>query len=396
MCARFSPALNLLEVWGANHFYAPRAHPQTSDWISRDAAVLDAITCNQLPIAGEMPVICSAGGMTPAGLELLAEAGLQPANWAQAYRDAKHAIEMAVCFAKRGAKVIVQHIYPEAVLPDRALWVEPWVLSYLNNKASLPELVPAANVAARSVVAGHAFFGNGVAAQVPMVLKVATNLSTGGGASVAICRTIKDLAAARRRFADCEWLVVEPYQRIRRNVCLHYVVLADGSVRYLGFADQDVDSHGRYRGNWIWPGSTLPAEPIDVCLGIVARGASLGYRGFAGIDVVENQEGRWIVLDLNFRVNGSTAAVLLAPAIHQALGQCCLHLRGFVCEAGFKQLVAAARSALRSGTLIPVGVFDATAAGHAGQPSRLSALVVAESQASNQRSEDELGAMGLV
>jgi hypothetical protein len=396
MRKRFSPALNMSVVFGANHFYAPRAHPQTSDWISRDASVLDAITCNQLPIAGEMPVICSAGGLRPAGLELLAEAGLQSANSAHAYRDAKQAIEMAISFAKRGSKVIVQHIYPEAVLPDRALWVKPRLLSYLNNKASLPELVPAANVAARSVVAGDAFFGNGVATRIPIVLKVATNLSTGGGASVAICRTINDLAAVRERFADCERLVVETYQYIRRTVCLPYVVLADGSVRYLGSADQDVDSRGRYRGNWIWPGSTLPAEPIDVGLGIVARGASLGYRGFAGIDVVENQEGRWIVLDLNFRVNGSTAAVLLAPAIQQALGQCCLHIRGFVCEAGFKQLVTVARSALRSGTLIPVGVFDATVAGHTGQPSRLSALIVAESQASTQRIGDQLGAMGLV
>jgi hypothetical protein len=386
----------MAEVYGPSHVYAPRAHPKTCDWIIRDPAVLDGMTGNQLPIAGDMAVVCSAGVTTPPGLELLTEAGLQPASSTHTYCDEQHAIEITARFAECGTKVVVQHIYPDGVLNDSALWIDARLLSYLNNKANLAELVPAAHVAIRLVMPPETFFGDGAAQPFPIVLKAATDLSTGGGFDVAICRTIDDLAAARERFAGCERLVVESCQSIRRNLCLHYAVMPDGMTRYLGFADQDIDEDGRYRGNWISLGSTLPSEVTDIGLAIVTRGAFLGYRGFVGIDIAETDDARWVVLDLNFRVNGSTAAVLLAPAIQRSVGPCCLHLRSFACDAGFMPLIAATRSALRSGNLIPLGTFDPTVAGHAGQPSRLSALIVAESQAGAHRVETELAASGLV
>jgi hypothetical protein len=382
-------------VYGPGHVYAPRAHPRTCEWINPDPALRDVITGSHLTIAGDMAVVCSAGVTTPLGLELLAEAGLQPAASTNTYYDEQQAIEIATRFAGCGTKIVVQHIYPDGVLNDSALWIDPRLLSYLNNKANLAELVPEAHVATRRVMTPETFFSDGAAQPFPIVLKVATDLSNGGGFDVAICRTIDGLAAARERFAGCERLVVESFQSVLRNLCLHYAVMPDGTTRYLGFADQDIDANGRYRGNWISLGSTLPSEVIDIGLAIVTRGALLGYRGFVGIDIAGTEDARWVVLDLNFRVNGSAAAVLLAPAIQRAVGPCCLHLRSFSCDAGFTRLLSETRSALRSGSLIPLCMFDPTAAGHAGQPSRLSALIVAESQACAHRIETELVARGL-
>ena len=71
----------------------------------------------------------------------------------------------------------------------------------------------------------------GAAQPLPIVLKAATDLSSGAGADVAICRTIDDLAAARERFAGCKRLVVESCQSILRNLCLHYAVMPDGTTR---------------------------------------------------------------------------------------------------------------------------------------------------------------------
>src|SRR5580704_12069882 len=115
---RLKPTLTMAEVFGANHVYAPRAHPGTCDWVIRDPALLDAITANQLAVVGEMPVVCSAGAATPNGLELLAEAGLEVPVSTHTYRDPQNAIETAAHFAKAGTKVIVQHIYPRGVLDD--------------------------------------------------------------------------------------------------------------------------------------------------------------------------------------------------------------------------------------------------------------------------------------
>lgn len=386
----------MAEVYGPSHVYAPRAHPKTCDWINPDPALRDVITGSHLTIAGDIAVVCSAGVTTPLGLELLAEAGLQLAASTNAYCDEQHAIEIATRFAECGTKIVVQHIYPDGVLNDSALWIDPRLLSYLNNKANLAELVPAAHVATRHVITPETFFSDGAAQPFPIVLKVATDLSNGGGFGVAICRTNDDLAEAHERFAGCERLVVESYQSILRNACLHYAVMPDGTTRYLGSADQDIDANGRYRGNWISLGSTLSREMIDIGRAIVTRGALLGYRGFAGIDIAGTEDARWVVLDLNFRVNGSAAAVLLAPAIQRAVGPCCLHLRSFSCDAGFMRLLAATRLALRSGRLLPLVTFDPMAAGYAGQPSRLSALIIAESQADAHRVETELAASGLV
>jgi L-aspartate-L-methionine ligase len=395
MAAHVRPTLTMREVYGPGHVYAPRAHPQTSDWLRYGSIVLDSLTGNQLSIMGGLPAVCSAGAATPLGLALLEEAGLQTPAEVHTYRDEMQAVEIAVELAERGKKIVVQHRYPDGVLSDGALWIDARVLSYLNNKANLGELAPVANAGERRVVRREAFFDGGEPKTLPIVLKAATDLSTGGGADVVICRGADDVSTARERFATCERLVVEGFQHVRRNACLHYAVLPDGTVRYLGFAEQDVDANGIYWGNWISLGSTLPAEVVGVGRGIVERGAALGYRGFVGIDIVENERSQWIVLDLNFRVNGSTTAVVLAPAIQRALGTCCLHLRRFLCEEGFPFLIAAARSALRKGWLIPLTTLDSETAGHRGQPSRLSALVIGESEEDARRIEAELAPNGL-
>src|SRR5271154_4173353 len=169
----------MAEVHGPGFVYAPRAHPKTCDWIIRDPALLDAITGNQIAVLGEMPMVCSAGAATPTGLELLAEAGLEVPASTHTYRDPQNAIEMAAHFAECGTKVVVQHIYPGGVLSDTALWIDARLLSYLNNKANLAELVPTTNLASRSIVSPGAFFGSADSQPLPVVLKVATGLSTG-------------------------------------------------------------------------------------------------------------------------------------------------------------------------------------------------------------------------
>ena len=146
------PKLTMAEVYGPHHVYAPRAHPKTCEWIIPDRAVLDGVTGNQLVVAGNMEVVCSAGVTTNVGVELLREAGLEPAASTHSHCDEQHAIEMASLLGQAGRKIVVQHIYPRGVLNASELWIDAGVLSYLNNKANLVELVPEAHVATRYVV----------------------------------------------------------------------------------------------------------------------------------------------------------------------------------------------------------------------------------------------------
>ena len=394
--ARWYPLLTLSEVYGPRHVYAPRAHWQTSQWIVPDTSMLDGITGNQLCVLGNMPIVCSAGVATAAWVELLTEFGFDAPDSIHTYSNAEDAIEQAKQFATSGYKVVVQHVYPEGVIAEKDFWVKRQLLSYLNNKANLAELVPTANMASRELMKPEAFFGNGAGRRLPIVLKVCTDYSTGGGADVAICRTAEELSIAKERFRGCELLVAEKLEEFVRNLCVNYAVLRDGSIRLLGFGEQDVDEMGRYRGNWFWPGWSVPAEVVELGTKIVKQAATSGYRGIAGIDILKSKDGRWVVLDLNFRTNGSTTPVLLAPTVWHQLGPCYLHFRSFVCKGGFELLIETARAALKSGNFVPLGALDARAARHADKPSRVWALVVGESQADILRVERGLAQRGLV
>jgi hypothetical protein len=391
------PILAFDEVYGPGRVYAPRAHPETSRWITRDPALLDWLTGNQLCVAGLMPVVCSAGAVTPRAWELLAEGGVARPSAPLIYKGEKQAFEVARAAVAKG-KLVVQHAYPAGVVDEAAQWVTPQLLARLNNKANLPDMVPAGHVPPRTVYARARVFG-GITPRLPVVFKAATDHSTGGGVAVAVCRTAQDVSDAAGRFESVTQVVVEDYLPIARNVCVHFAVLPGGQSVYLGFADQDITDGGKYRGNWIELGSVLPQRAVDVALDVVRRGAAMGYRGFVGIDIAlleGDEEGRRAqVIDLNFRVNGSTAAALLAPAILSARGKATLHLRTFLGQNGFAAMISAARAATKSGKIIPLSAFDPEAAGHAGVPPRLVALVRAESRHDALGIETDLARSGL-
>lgn len=395
MTESLRPMLTLADVYGPERLYLPRAHRNACEWLPRDPGLFDSLTGNQLCVAGTMPVVCSAGSACPEGLELMAEAGLEAGVSRYTFRDDREAVDVALGLVKeKGWKLVVQHVHPTGVLPADACWIAPRLLSQLNNKRNLCTLAPAAHVPARSVALRAEFF-RAQAPRFPVVLKAVTDQSSAGGAGVLICRSKEDLLAASDYFLRCDHVVVESFLRIARNPCLHYTVMPDATVLYLGFADQDVTEEGRYRGNWIHLRSPIPQEAVEAGRAVMQRGAALGYRGLAGIDMALLSDGRIVVLDLNFRVNGSSAAVLLAPQILRQRGPAVMHLRSFRGNRTFAEMIVAARAAVRRGRLLPLGTFDPQSAGHPTQSPRLNGIVLGSSQPEVLAVEAELAADGL-
>jgi hypothetical protein len=390
----------MAEIYGRSRAYAPRGHERSCRWITSDACLLDALTGNQLSIAGAMPIVCSAGTVTPLALELMRDAGIDAASERRPFDPQRTAVNVARDQAANGEKLVVQHVYPPDELPAEAFWIEPSLLRYLNNKANLVEFATIEQRPRRRVCRGCDLFRDGAMPPLPMVLKVATEDSTGGGAAVAVCRCAADVVAAAEKFKDTAGnLVVEEFLSISRNPCLHFAVMPNSTVRYLGHAEQDVTDAGRYCGNWIERGGTLPQHAIDLAMQAVRRAAMLGYRGIAGIDLALLTDGRVLVLDLNFRVNGSTAAVLFAPAVwreHSSIG--IMHLKSFSIPAGdgFDRALPAVRSSVNKRAIIPLNIFDARAAGYPDRAGRLLALVLGQSKQQVLANEASLAADGLV
>lgn len=400
LTSRLAPAVSFAQVFGPNHVYAPRAHGGRCRWLTEDQAILDALTANQLCVAGEMPVVCSAGTVTPAGLELLGEAGMSAPTTTHVYRTPDEAVRITRGLASGGTTVVLQHVYPDGELPSGATWVAPRLLSYLNNKANLAEVVADPDfLPRRTVVDGASALA---VAALPCVVKVASDDSNGGGAAVAICRTTADLTAAAGRFAGCDRLVVEELLDVDRCPCMHFAVMPDGQTQYLGFADQDITPEGRYRGNWLDFGraGVLPREAVPAATAVARRAAAMGFRGIAGIDLAVLRDGRSLVIDLNFRVNGSTAAVLLARGIEATRPGVTMHYRTFLgrSDAPAARLFDAAHDALRAGRFLPLGTFDPTAAGYGpgtGATPRVVGLTLGDSRDDCLHYEAELAKLGM-
>ncbi|HET7605991.1 MAG TPA: hypothetical protein VFK28_07975 [Sphingomicrobium sp.] len=391
---RLRPTLTMSEIFGPNQIFFPRAHDGYSDWLPDDPAVLDALTGGSLTIAGDMPIVCSAGHDTPAGLDLMARAGLEVAQARLHFKAGRQLDALAAAAARPDTRIVFQHALPPGSPEEIWSWIDPALLRFLNDKANLAQLAPPENVPRRRIVDRAQYFA-AADQPLPSVLKIATDQSTGGGLGVAICHSLDDLRQAARTFEKCERIVVEEMLDIVRNPCLNFAVMPGGEVRYLGFADQEVTPEGRHYGNWLDLGRPLDEAAIEAATEPVRRAAAMGYRGLAGVDLALTSGSATYVLDLNFRFNASTAAILLAPAITSRSGATAIHLRRVQGPLVADHLADAMRPFVASGGLIPLNLFDAEAAGHPGKSARSRALVVGASREVVEATEAEMAAVGL-
>lgn len=379
MGAQLRPALTLSDIYGPGHVFFPRAIGGYCDWLPSGPDVLDSLTGGQITIAGGLPIVCSAGFDTPAARELIALAGLPFAPAQIHYRAGGEMVALSEAVATVGGKVVMQHAWPRGTLSGAKPWLDLGLLQGLNDKAKLGELVPRENEPPRRIVGREDYFAGG-AQPLPVVLKVVTGQSNGGGCGVMVCRTDADLREAERVFGKCDQIVVEELLEIVRNPCLNFAVMPDGEVRYLGFADQDIGADGKYRGNWIEVDSPIPQESVEIAMEPVRRGAAMGYRGVAGVDLAFTPAGRIYALDLNFRLNGCTPMILLADAVRGRTGQPVIHFRKLQGGLGARALAEAVRPHVEGGRLLPLNLFDADSAGYAGRPASIQALTLGASR----------------
>jgi len=372
------PSLSLGQIYGPDHVYCPRPSPRRSTWLPQDELVMANATGATLPVSGSMPLVCAPGVATASGLALMAEAGFAPPPRLIHYEDGEDHRRILRELAEEGNKLVVQYLHPPEETPYRDYWVRPELLSHINNKASLGELARESQVPERRVVSADALVELTEEA-LPLVLKAATDESSGGGLDVLVCREAADLASAPDFFEQADRVVVEEYLEFVRNLCLGFAVLPDGRVVYLGGAEQSSRADGRFEGNWLRRDLCVPQAAIEVAREAVAKAASLGYRGCAGIDVGVLESGDVRAFDLNFRLNNSTTILLLSDAIFERHPFTAARLEGWRCEAGFDAMLRIASSAMEQGGFLPLGSYDPRADGHHDELPNLRGLVWGDS-----------------
>ncbi len=390
------PSLTFEDIYGPGRVYCPRASLSLPGWLPQAPGARDASTGSMLSVQGGMPGVASSGAAMEEGLEILAESGVPVRARIHRVWDPADTLPTLRRLSAEGLRLAFQFVHPPEEVPPEAYWIPPDLLRFLNHKASLDRLVPAEFLPERKVLPleclrdSAALLANG-----PVALKAASSLASGGGNDVRICRTPADAEAARGALAEAESIVVERLFEIRRDLCVQFAILPSGEAAFLGAAEQITDAAGRYKGNWFEPGRAVEPEAIEAGRRITEKAAAMGYRGIAGFDMAFCADGRLRVYDLNFRVNGSTAGLLLQHALAKAREFAIFRSRAFRDPRGFGSLLACARAAVRRGLLVPLGFYDPRILCEACAP-RVLAIVGGGTREEIAEREKEIAGLGLL
>lgn len=376
--APIEPAMTLRDLTGPGHRVLLRASERRGRWLQPDRQFREASSGGVVSTCGAIPYLMSAASASPVVRRLFARAGMTFPPEVETYDDLDDYPRRLAEFVAPG-RVVLQHVHDPREIAPELCWIPPALLSWLNNKASLAELVPAAAVAKRRVTTSAEL--SDAPPALPCVVKAATDDSTGGGLDVVLCRTAADLADAVRLFSGIEQVVIEKFLEIDRSFCLNFGVFAGGRVVYLGAAEQVCTPSGRFAGNWI-EGVRLPESVVAPARHAVERGAALGYYGFAGVDVALTEDGPFVI-DLNFRYNASTSPLLYFNALRERLGQVVVRSKRWAVSGdGWEDAVA---RAIDSGRLLPIYIHDPQSSPFRDRPAFVSAAIAGGDRADVER-----------
>lgn len=376
-----SASITLADIYGPNCIYNSRASISAFKWVFKDLPQVEAFTGNQQAIVGNMPMICNSSVSTAQGLDLLKQAGLQGALHHYTYFSEEDYQKLLAQLIGSPYTFVMQHAYPPEEMPIHKYWIAPELLSFLNNKAHLAELVPAEYTARRLVVETATIIENPLPPlPFPCVIKAVSDHSSGGGNAVIICSNADDFHAAKKHFHTCQQVVVEEFVTVKRNLCVQFAATQQGSIQYLGTSEQVTDEQGHYLGSWLDQDTQPTKRMLQVGQHIMEKALALGYKGVAGFDIVVLADERVVVIDLNFRVNGSTASILLQQGIMKAYGVSTLLYKSWAWHGTIAQRIALAQQFIQQGYLVPLSFYNAEASPYPEAASKLLGIMIGQSR----------------
>lgn len=366
-------------VFGRDAVLTARLPPSDTGANTADPHLCDAYSGPIMAIAGDTPVICSAGVASPYGLQLLAAAGLPVSSEIRTYRTAEEFRRLVGDLIANGERVLCQHVHDEREVPAEACMVAPGLLRYLNNKANLPALVGAEGAPRRAPIAAADVASLDV--DESWVLKVCCEDSSGGGYGVHVHRAGSPIAWPKfvRTGTD---LIVEEYLDLVENWCVHFCVEAIGAPRLIGATEQLTSATGAYGGSRVG-GTVLAPAAAELCRAVVERARRMGFIGYCGVDTGLTSGGEVKVFDLNFRINASTPPLLALEALAATRGpgwegrgrwQTYRH------DGPLAGLVGRLEAVYPASALVPIAGYDPAFTANGPGPSLLSALLVGDDE----------------
>ncbi len=367
-------------LFGPGHVFSPVVPALKRRWLPPDPITVSQLSGGMLSVVGDMPVLVEAGACSGQSMAFLRESGLNISRELISVADHNAYLKALVVQQERGRRVVTQHRHPDGEIGRRFSWIDPELLSRLNNKANLARFVAAAATPLRAVVAVEAIPTLGRRFGLPVVIKAVTGESSGSGADVHICRNADDLTGASKKFSSCERVVVERFYWFRDNFCLNFFVKRGGSVFFLGGAEQITSRTGGYRGGWVGQGVSVPDNLVDICEQVMRRAGSAGYWGLAGVDAGMTDNNRIYVYDLNFRANASVTSCLLYSSASRVLGRKLFRNIGLRYQGPFGEMLKQLARLRDRHDFLPLNLFDPAGSRFSDVFPRVAGLVACNSK----------------
>ncbi|MBT2686839.1 ATP-grasp domain-containing protein [Bacillus sp. ISL-47] len=350
------PKMTLYDIFGPGFILNPRASYHNMYWLP-DLISQHSATGGPMPVAGKLPLLCHHDVTSQAGTSILKDAGLDLAPNRIYYSDKQNYYEVLDSLESAKEKIIFNCPHLPEEFDYNRYWIDPELIFFLNNKKSLGELVPKENLARREILAINDFLKNQFSLNLPFVVKAATNEPSGGGNNVVICKDEEKLQYAKELLKSCEFVIIEEYIPINANYCVQFAKTYQGELAYLGGSEQIIQDGVKYKGNWFERDHQPPKEVTELGKVIMEKAVSLGYWGVAGFDIVVGKDNRIMALDLNFRLNGSTAALLLSENVMKSLNVSTLKVRSFRTVISFTKLETFTRNLINQQKLVPLTIY---------------------------------------
>jgi len=293
------------EIFGLGHAFCPAAIGEARRWLPPRTELR---TGGQLPFVGNMPCFCHISVATDVGLRHLSEAGHCLPEQLEIYNDESSLIELSKQYADTDWKIVASHFPYPAEYEVEQFWVDPKRVARINNKQYLGEWGPRTHRPERNVVQTkkiHTYEG-----PLPVVIKIATDITNGAGLGVMRGSEKHDLYAAENYFRDCEEVIIEQWMNFKEKGCRKYACCKYGPIEFLGAAQQLINQKMEFMGNLFHSMKMYCPQMLELGDIVSRKIASSGYYGIVGLDIGQTEEGELYLFDINCRMNASTTPLL--------------------------------------------------------------------------------------
>ncbi len=343
-------------------FFAPRTTIEHTKWVLSNEYQVEAVTGATLGLMGEMPLVCHQAAATPSALEFITISGLSTPKILHTYGTEDEALSLAQGLIGSGLKLV--YFYPPSPTLDanEGLLVPISLYNTINNKSCIHEFVDKKYIPKRRIIPAEEIGkliteppGN------PVYIKAGVQGACGFGVGVEYCtdatawRTA--ITAYQSRQSELSSLVIEEAIDVATCWCLGVSIMED-HCQYLGGSIQLFNKPGKQSGNRIDPNFAIPDEAVRLALSIANIAHQRGYRGIAGFDIGVNRSNRLFVFDLNFRLNGSTAQLLIHDAASMRIGAQVSQSFRILSDNPLNTILERLLPFARSGVIVPTRFFD--------------------------------------